>query len=101
MRQDSPTFRGPADRRDDPAHCPGSVGDESVLGPRQPVLTNAGLARGLRLGKTVDQGTKPPSGGLSVGSGTKCGLLSRAFLKQGKTGRGLSFSGASYELRRF
>ena len=38
LHQDPPALRGTADRRDDPAHRQGRVGDEFVLGPGQPVL---------------------------------------------------------------
>ena len=37
-RKDPPAHRGAADRRDDPAHRQGRVGDEFVLGPGKPVL---------------------------------------------------------------
>jgi hypothetical protein len=38
LPEDPPAVRGTADRRDDPAHRQGRVGDEFVLGPGQPVL---------------------------------------------------------------
>ena len=38
LQEDPPALRGPADRRDDPAHRQGRVGDEFVLGPGESLL---------------------------------------------------------------
>ena len=46
--QDPPAVRGTADRRDDPAHRQGRVGDEFVLGPGKPVLRTDRAARASR-----------------------------------------------------
>jgi hypothetical protein len=71
--------RGAADRRNDPAHCQGRVGDEFVLGSGQPVLRCRGFARS-------NNGccTKPPSGGLSVREQPRLAAIrQQAFFKQG------------------
>ena len=44
-KKDPPALRGAADRRDDPAHRQGRVGDEFVLGPGKPVLRHSTRAK--------------------------------------------------------
>jgi hypothetical protein len=39
LQEDPPAVGGLPDRRDDPAHCHGRVGDEFVLGPGKPLLS--------------------------------------------------------------
>ncbi len=46
LRQDPPALGGAADRRDDPAHRQGRIGDEFVLGPGESFLSLSGQKAG-------------------------------------------------------
>ncbi len=94
MHQDSPALRGAADRRDDPAHRQGRVGDEPVLGLRIPSSPAPAFQRGSRCQASF--GRLARSGTFTARGLDGAGLCQRRarWSRQAPTG-------VKHELRRF